>query len=266
MTSDKRGSNPGGNCSVSSFRGNSPFEAYLKYCSGSKLPHGIDFRPENQPVYEAITLQLARKLGLHTPSTWVLLNGKRDVRFYGKDGGESEHAGRDYYFVSRFVEKKGSPGSSLPENILEDESPYWKSLLIDDVKNKPHNYIFQKDQNGSRVIYLDVGCSFVRANEGNLKVSNTVRKVLTSKTNKNDFRRLRDKMVVCADNSDLIDLEKLVLGLDDLEIPVLNPFTKKKVSDLISYEEIAQIKKCLAHSVAHNMSEFKARGLIVKDA
>lgn len=261
ITSNQKGSNPGGSCTVFPMYDHS-FKAYFKYCSGARFPHGVQFRPENQPIYEAITFKLARELGLHAPDTYVLKNKNRDIIFDTESDVTIDHSGRDFYFVSRCLSGSGSFRESLSNEIIEEESPFLNSLLIDDIKNKPHNYFLQKDEHGLRVFYLDLGCSFVRAVGGNLSLSNTVKKIL-SKGDTKRARRLKGKMIVSADNSKPVDLEGLVFGLENLEIPVLNSSAPtKKISDLLGHLEIEQIRQCVAYGFLENLGEFKSRGLI----
>ena len=79
ITSERKGSNPGGKC-VIPYNG-AYLDAYIKYCSRSRLPHGHAFQPQHQPIYEALTLVLAKKFGLQIPLFFVMMNEEREVCF-----------------------------------------------------------------------------------------------------------------------------------------------------------------------------------------
>ena len=85
VTSERKGSNPGGYCK---FHSNDLdlSRGYFKYCFGSRTSQGMSFLSENQPVYEAITSVLANLFGLKTPPSYVLNNRDRNVSF---DGGKN---------------------------------------------------------------------------------------------------------------------------------------------------------------------------------
>ena len=73
VLSEQKGSNPGGFCIYKN--GKTSFKGYFKYCVGSKISHEHSaLRAEHQPFYEAITFEFAKRLGLKTPSFFVLLN------------------------------------------------------------------------------------------------------------------------------------------------------------------------------------------------
>lgn len=96
ITSGRKGSNPGGYCTISPSRHEDSFNGYFKYCFGSKISPEFPFRPKNQPVYEAMTFALARRLGLHTSEGFVLLNNQGNVLFRDNIG-ERNHEGRRYF-------------------------------------------------------------------------------------------------------------------------------------------------------------------------
>lgn len=262
ITSDRKGSNPGGLCRVSPSRGEQEFDAYFKYCFGSKIPHNFPFKSDSQPVYEAITFALARQLGLKTSSTFVLLNKKNDVDFSGyEDKRMKDPSGRNYYFLSKILTESEKVNESLASSIVSDESVYLDGLLISDVLGKRQNYLFQKDSCGARVLYVDFGCSFVRCVDGFLTLPNKVIKAIAS-SGKKASKSLKGKLLVTADNSDFVSLEDMVKDIGDLKIPVLNPAGTRKVSQLISQSEIREIQKYLEFGLASNIPEFRRRELL----
>ena len=116
ILSERKGSNPGGVCQAHdngfSIRG------YFKYCHGSRIAGKSSFVPQHQPIYEAMTFEMARRLGLDTVDYFVLLNEgsrvsrrSRDIQFSGwKDYNFSHNpSGRLFYFMSKM--------ESAPEDV-----------------------------------------------------------------------------------------------------------------------------------------------------
>src|SRR3989344_6929855 len=104
VTSERVGSNPGGKCIIP-YHGRT-IESYIKYCNLSHLPRNHPFNVPNQPIYEALTLTLASKLGLHVPEFWVLYNEDRSVNFSYEDKRlerKKLDSDRLCYLVSRLV-------------------------------------------------------------------------------------------------------------------------------------------------------------------
>lgn len=133
--------------------------------------------------------------------------------------------------------------------------------MINDVVNKRQNYKFQKDSCGARIVYLDLGCSFVRCVDGFLTIPHKVEKALGS-ARRCDFRKLRGKYIPTADNSDLVSLEELVENLEELPVPVLNPSGTRSVGNLISREEIDTIRTYLECGLVASIPRYRELGLL----
>lgn len=263
LTSSRIGSNPGGKCVFKSNR--LEFNAYFKYCIGSRIKGHSVFAPENQPVYEAITFELAKKIGLDVVDSYVLLNKNQDVVFDGwREVGETDPSGRKYYFVSRLsrrptAEELKSDNGEVP--ILH--YVYLDSLLIADIVGRKQNYsIDPKDP--EHLIYLDLGCSFVYAHGGMIEQPNKLR-LKDPKEIKKDMRKLRGKSIIDAKNSEIINLEDFIESTSNLFVTTLNPWRQVRVSDLISDDEISEIKGELIQSFSSCLSDFKERGLLISE-
>ena len=263
LTSSRIGSNPGGKCIFKSNR--LEFGAYFKYCIGSRMKGHSVFVPENQPVYEAITFELAKKIGLDVVDSYVLLNKNQDVVFEGwRDVDESDPSGRKYYFVSRLSRKPTA------EELRNDngEVPklhhvYLDSLLIADIVGRKQNYSIDPN-NPKHITYLDLGCSFVYAHGGIIEQPNKLR-LKDPKEIKKERKKLKGKSIIDVTNSEIINLEDFIESTSNLSITTLNPWKQARVSDLISQEEISEIKGELIHSFSSCLSDFKERGLLISE-
>ncbi len=262
--SSRKGSNPGGNCFYSSDR--LSFDAYIKYCFGSHI-HGVTaFKAEHQPIYESITFELARKMGLKTVDSFLLLNKAQKVQFLGwKKHGENDPLGRDYYFINRLTQNlninRADISVSSKCEIPEGEFVYLDSLLISDVVGKKQNYII--DQSVSlQPIYIDLGCSFVHAHDGFIHHPHRLKL-----TNSRDFRRACKKLegisVIGADNQIVVDLEEFINLPYSMEINCLNPWSFVKLSSLIGKDELDEIQRHLVDALYKNLPKFKKLDLVI---
>lgn len=266
ITSKRKGGNPGGACQVSnSFE---RFSAYFKYCYGTHFSNGeaSEFNAHNQPVYEAMTFELARRFGLRIPETYVLINRKRNVQFSGWENyDEKDPSGRDFYFVSRIIKHPKRTDEDLKEKqALERDAPYLDALLISDIKGRKQNYAFEKNEDGERITYLDLGCSFVHAKEGYLRLFHKLR-IESSKDFKRAMKKLTGKKIISAnpERDKVIDLGKLVEEIGFLPISVLNPNGHLEPWNLISYEEIYEAQRHIAQGFLDALPKFEVAGYLV---
>jgi len=265
VQSGRKGSNPGGKCVISS-QGR-VFDAYLKYCLGSKIPRGrSSFVPEHQPIYEAITFKLVKTLGLHVPEFFVLRNAGQDVVFTGDFAtSPKDHKGREYYFVSRWEHESPSPQrEEVANSLLSSELPYLDLLMVEDIIGKRQNYLFQRGESGSRVVYCDLGCSFVKAIRGALELPQRVLKCsrLAHNCKKQERKHLKGKQLILVDGSSEVDLHHLATGLEELTIPCLNPAENVPLGHLLPEETIEEIGTYLTHTFAEDLPSLKKAGLI----
>lgn len=263
VTSEPKGSNPGGECVVYE-NDIKPFSGYFKYCNSSRVPKGSMLAVRNQPIYEAMTLQLARKLGLKTVDSYVLLNQNRDVVFYDwkKSGMKKDPFGRDFYFVSKLV-SRGSQDtkedSAEISKLLTLDEVYLESLLIDDIMNKRQNYLFDR-KNVNKIKYIDVGCSFVRAVNGVISLPRSLKR-LSSKRAKRMAKGLREVNIISADNSNFLNLEDLAESVPKLKIPTLNPVGSVSIDNFLFPSEIEEIYGYILQGLTSAISKFDERKL-----
>lgn len=264
VLSGQKGSNPGGFCVFNN--GKDKFEGHFKYCVGSKIPKGYSsLVPEHQPFYEAITFELARRLGLKTPSFFVLLNNKRDVKFEDPHNFfPRSHSGRPSYFFSRTIYEPNIQGlDEIGTKIIDRERIYLESLMISDILGKRQNYMILSKNFDFEVFYLDLGCSFVHAVGGFIYLPNHLKRYSKSSSKKRDKCSLKSRTIVGADNNLLINLEELVYAFEGLTIPTLNPYSRIPVSNLISSKELEEIDGYLIHGLCKSLRGYKEKGFLM---
>ena len=263
LLEDRKGSNPGGLVIVSNSRDS--FKAYLKYCPGSKIPKDCGFNPQNQPIYEAITFEMARSLGLLTPDFYVLLNSDHNLRIVSKPGvKEVIDPRRKCYFVSRFVESHQLEDEDKLNKQIAEDSVYRDLLRIKDIVGKRQNFLFLENE---RIQYIDLGCSFVHAVEGYLLAKNSELKALSSseKELKSALDHLRRYHLITRDEKEIISLTDLVKMPLYLKIPVLGDSKKLTLDSLISQEEIHNIIKIMAIAAVDHLKQIKSSGNIIHE-
>lgn len=263
----RKGSNPGGKVSVSLGPGG-VFDAYLKYCQAPpKLP-GSSFGAPRQPLYEAATYELARLFGLHTPNCFVLLNADKTVNFkdWKKVGETTDPASRPFYFVSRWIDSpvdRSDSGDEVARAIVGYETPYLNALHVADVVGRRQNYILCDDPSGNVISYIDLGCSFVQASEGRLKLP-TKTKFKTER----DLRQVETKLsrlaLITADESRILDLSLLPEAVRGLTVATLNPSGRARLSQYLSAGEMGEIERDVMDSVYRHLDEFESKGVLIR--
>jgi|GEM_PF-1978965 len=188
VTSERKGSNPGGKCTLQ-FR-EQTIDAYIKYCTNSHLQKNHPFKPHNQPVYEAITLTLAKYFGLEVPRYFLLLNqDHHSVSFRYSDHSIAKKPldpSKNCYLLSEITKLPDCEDQEKLVAEMNAEKVYRDLLMIGDVSNKKQNYALLDPSNyqltsahgAPYIFYIDLGCSFVDAHEGNIDQRNSVSKLV----------------------------------------------------------------------------------------
>lgn len=266
ITSGPKGSNPGGECIVRTYDTNS-LRGYFKYCHASKLPRDSCLSVKHQPFYEAITVKLAKQIGLKTTDAYILLNPNKDVVFEGwrENGLHCDPAGRDCYFVSRLVSR--GPLDSTQDlqeisKVLETERVHLESILVDDIINKRQNYLFYWGDGKGQIKYIDLGCSFVRAIGGAISLPQSL-KQLEPKEMRRIAKNLSNVDIISADDSQVVNLAVVARGVFDMRIPTLNPSGCIALKDRLSQRELDEIFGYVLHGLSDAVSKFKERGLLL---
>ncbi len=260
FTSSRIGSNPGGRCYFVSDR--LDFNGYIKYCFGSHINGFSSFRADHQPVYEAMTFELARKFGLKTVDSFLITNSNKDLYFDKfKDVGEPDPSGRLFYFISRLSQNPPCEnGSQNCCDIPETEHIYLDSLLITDIIGKKQNYILCPAIS-QQPIYLDLGCSFVHAHEGFIHHPHKM------KVDEKDLRRARKRIqgrnIIGADNETIVSFDEIIDMPFSMSLTCLNPWRVVPVSQLIGEEESLEIQNHLIGSLYTNLKRYQAQNLLL---
>jgi len=244
VLTSRKGSNPGGVCNIITPKRVVP--SYVKYCPGSHLPRRSHLNATNQPVYEVITNTLARSVGLNTTRTHILIDTEQNVRFAKFDGSkEGFGEGRRYYFVSELLQAQESENTELLSRIVHREKPYLDLLGICDVFDRRDNFFFYEDGEG-KIVYVDLGCNFVRAKEGWIEIKNRDKK---ETRNRNHIKTARKDIshysVIHAQEGYKVSFARLVDSIPRIRIPTLNPDGNIAVSELLSLEEVSEIRDIL---------------------
>jgi len=227
VISGPKGSNPGGKCVIPSFK-NKGMD-YIKYCNVNDVSPLLDV--QNQPIYEAISLEMAKKLGLSVPEYEVIVNPHRtDVRFsYSPLPGEKVsplNSKKSCYFLSRFIPHnvddthEGLPPLMAREKIFRD------LLNLGDISGRAQNYSFIQPKNAEPfVTYIDVGCGLVDAHEGHLSIRTSLRNKLKKVKGKKDLRNIKNRLSRWEIETPLgkrINLEEFGESIPEIPISVLD--------------------------------------------
>mgnify|MGYP001592835860 CR=1 FL=1 len=259
VLSDKKGSNPGGLCTVYDSKGNRVLDGYFKYCHSSYLPKSSPFLAEHQPVLEVLASLQARKFGLITPDCYVLMN--KDLVVFNNLHNSKDHSGKKYYFVSKLEPNPTS--ETIDKRLIESikhERAYLESLLLRDFDSRA-NIIYKE----GRVGYIDLGCfRFACANDGFLKEAPGNFSLIPDRQLRKILRKLENYNIRRADGA-VINLLKIVEDVSDMFIPILNPpGGYAKVESLINKNEVHAIQNYFAQSFFNSRRKFKEEGLLIE--
>jgi len=258
----RKGSNPGGLVSLGA-NGNS-FCAYLKYCPGSKIPREYGFNAQNQPVYEAVTFEMARRLGLLTPEFYVLLNSNSGVTFSNTPGIRDKlDPSRKSYFVSRYVKPTQMEGENQLAIQMEKDAIYRNVLRIADIVGKRQNFLFLAS---GRIKYIDLGCSFVHAVDGFLQLKHNETRALSChrkelKTALNQLSRYR---LILRDDSNTLLLSEIARMPETITIPIFGLARQIRLIDMVNIQEVNNIVQILAMGMIHHLKDLKESDKIIK--
>lgn len=278
VLSPRKGSNPGGSCSFKS--GNRLVSGYFKYCHTSRARKS-SLKVEHQPIYEQVTLQLARSIGLKTIDSYVLSNLDRNVKFKGWKGKDTDPNNRDFYFLSVYIPKsvviaekeyrKAGETTVILDSkdditkiarVFGREKAYLETILVEDVINKRQNYVFHPHRGpDGEIIYLDLGCSFVRAIGGAISVPRGLKRV-GSREIRRMKKKLRGTYLISARDDNFVDLGNLAEQIPNLKISMLNPRKNVPLKDLLTGSEMEEVEGYVLQGMVENLPELKKRDLI----
>lgn len=195
---------------------------------------------------------------MNTPRTHVLVDINKDIRFEKFDGSkEGFGEGRRYYFASELLPAEQSQNTGLLRRLIEQERPYLELLGICDVFDRRDNYFFYEN-GGNRVVYVDLGCSFVRAKEGWIEIKNRDRKEIKNRSNtKRAKKELSGYAIVHAQDGRRIDFASLVDSVLGMELSTLNPDGGIAVARMLPQEEISEIQTLLTIEMHRGLCKYR---------
>lgn len=268
VKSNRIGSNPGGRCELLVHE--KQVDAYIKYCNRSSMHPEAPLLDLNQPIYEALTFALARKLGLCVPDFAVVLNKNPErVNFtYESKSFDKLNNKKPYFFVTEVISWANQDFyKKTYEKQLFDEEIYRDLLIIDDITGRKQNYWFVPDENsekGGHISYVDLGCSFVNVNEGTM----SARSGKPPSSNKNDIKQANNIVkkygVIKNDNEKVISLSEIVNSIYFINIPTINPEGTMPTYKLISEQELDELSHILKMSFTKTLRKYKEHPKLVK--
>ena len=262
ITSENKGSNPGGRCmlDLDSHKGfDLSGKFYLKYCSVNGI-YSNSLTPSHQPFYEAMFIEMARILGLIVPDYFVLINSSpsKILFSYLPEKDEKPKKLNPYnktFFISKIVDEPPISNDLVLGYLMNSERIYRDVLNLGDVSGRANNYslIFSKKNLKHNILYLDLGCSLVDAKDGVLLIRKGLERKLTNLKNKKlkyIVQKLKKTNLKVLNNENFINLG--ILGdkiLNSVYVNILEPsFSFKinrillnKVVNLSELEELTKI-------------------------
>jgi len=263
IVTERKGSNPGGKC-VYSDRETS-FAGYLKYCDLSNMGRESALSATRQPIYEALTLVIAKKLGLHVPEFYIVPNNGHAVAFDFRPNLKSTiRKDKPFYFLSKIVDITQHQDPEKTRKILASEKIYRDLLLVTDVSHKQQNFTLMPDENGGRIVYIDAGCSFVDAVEGKMFYRRG-KKINGSKSDLKQGMQVASRYaLLTADEESILVLEDILNLVDTARIPRLNPRGYVNIADLLTNAERSEIKRILLLNLAPTIRRHKDSGNLIR--
>jgi len=264
MTSAPKGSNPGGCCQLG--KSGKDMNAYIKYCSGSRLTPDHPFSAPHQPIYEALTLTLAEKLGLGVPRHFLLVNSAREIIFTYENapsGIDRLSDMRPYYLLSELITMPEANDASEIERLMQKEKIYQDMLMVSDIFGRKQNYRIVAEPTPKHFIYIDLGCSFVDAHNGTITQNNRTAHLLRDKDGepkhslRKDLRYAREMLKrhwvetdhYKSDEKQIINLLEFCEGVRDINIPLF-PHGYTPLRQILNADEIDEIVGMLQMNIA----------------
>ena len=259
ITSERKGSNPGGKCSIPIYGLDT--SSYIKYCNLSHL-HDSHLTAQHQPFYEAITLALCQRLGLVVPSYYLIMNTTRSVKFNYTHNIPKLSEDKQCYFASELIALPEQEDQEKLHEALTQEKIYRDLLLISDVSGKKQNFAYFENPS-PYVLYIDVGCSFVDSVNGILSQRNG-KKINLSKQELKNAHKLAERYTVYTNHkTDVLSIHHLIDLIPYLEIPTLNPAQTIFVENILSAQEIKEIQQILLSNIPSFIKKHKESSNIV---
>jgi len=256
MNAGRTGSNPGGKASIL-MPGKASIDVYLKYCNNTKVGRETHLTAEHQPVYEALVAAMARQFGLATPETTILKN-EEDVNFiYLSSFSDKElNSRKPFYFTSRLLTEPESKDTAKAVELLKNDKMYRDLLILADVSGRRQNVYYPQALDNSKVIYLDLGCSFTDCHNGEITQRNVVKKLDLERKAVLKNRRFLDRLSVENASGILVNLGEMVESVPSVGIQIYGK-KSERLDGLLGPEEVDYIKSVFTAHMASEIGEYK---------
>jgi len=253
VISGPKGSNPGGKCIIPNFKNKGT--DYIKYCNVNDVSSlGLDV--QNQPVYEAISLEMAKKLGLSVPKYKVIMNpSKTDMKFsYSPLSGEKItplNSKKSCYFLSQFIPHNVDDTNEGLPPLMAKEKIFRDLLNLGDISGRAQNYSFIQPRYAEPfVTYIDVGCGLVDAHGGHLSIRTSLRNKLQKIKGKKDLRNTQKRLSrwdIKTPKGERINLKEFGESISETPIKVFDASKTGRVKivpakELVSSEELDKLQ------------------------
>lgn len=281
VSSENKGSNPGGRCIVKTPRGNIFGNSYIKYCTNSDISRS-PLTQSHQPIYEAMFLEMAHYLGLKVPDYFVILNdGGAHLKFsYAPEKGEHPkelRGNNSTYFVSVLIEHEIDDSSPMLKELMGEDKIYRDLLHLGDISGRPQNYTLVDKRNGQGpfVMYIDLGCGLVDAHYGRISIRKSLfDKLMKSRLHPNIIRDLKKRLknVNLRRSGDLGEVNLLdfggkipsCCGINVLHASNPQRVLRVQVDSLISQDELQELSDLYFLTNEDFLSRHKGDPRIIK--
>jgi hypothetical protein len=227
-------------------------------------------------LYEAVTLTLAKKMGLRVPRYFVLLNDG-NVNFsynYPKEEVskvEKQERTKPFYYLSELIPSCNEEKESKRlAQLMSKEKIYRDLLMLADVSGRKNNFCLIITPQDAFVLYIDLGCSFVDAHDGVLTQRNYIQNLLGNndhsmsssvrKKIKNAERFLKNKYIISnPPTQEIINLLDFSESVNSMQIPLF-PKGKVNISAVMDQREIEEITSLLKINFEETIRDHKRKG------
>lgn len=149
-----------------------------------------------------------------------------------------------FYLVSELASLENETDSLELKNKLKKEKLYRDLLGITDVSGKRQNFGLVQTDDGKEVIYVDLGCSFVYAVEGYLRLKKGMfRDVSNKRARKRNLKKIVEHEIATNRWENIVPLAEVLTFPRRANIPLLGKGRLKEVPlvDLLKENEIEEI-------------------------
>jgi hypothetical protein len=131
---------------------------------------------------------------------------------------------------------------------------YRDLLILADVSGSRQNVYYPQDD--SRVIYLDLGCSFVDAHGGEMTQRNCVKKLNLERKSLSHDRKFLDRRSVENASGILVNLGEMVESVPSVGIQIYGK-KSERLDALVSPEEVDYVKGVFTAHMASEIGKYK---------